>query len=447
MNPFRPIHIEAERGVLHTVFADDEAALFVSKLPSQYFGSRKHKALHCAIQEIIHAGQDVNVETLRRSLFKAGQWTDDSEQSREKLSLDDLFQVMNDETAPMPAQVRTYAGFLKDAYRQRRIFYQAQKLLAKAGERLLASDELSELEDSFQQAAFGTVSSLDGEREGLRPVSKVLGEVIDDLSDKAMNTRKGIRTGFRKFDEKVGGLQPGELTIICGRPGHGKTAFALDVAKHAADQTAVAFFSLEMSREQLGQRLMAEGGGINLMRIRSGQLDDHDWGKLTDMLGDLDGMPLYIDDSPSVTPGQIRARCREISVKTGVQIGLIIVDYLQLMHPGRRFDSREREIATISREMKLTAKALNCSVILLSQLNRQLEQRKDKRPLLSDLRESGAIEQDGDRVLALYQPFQYSGLDEDRYKAEAILLKQRNGPVGTVDLHWTPETASFHNPA
>lgn len=446
MTPFRPVNITVERSVLHTVFADDEAALIVSRLPPEYFGRRKHKALHCAIQEIIHAGQDVNVETLRRSLFKAGWWTDSPDENREMLCLDDIFEIQNDPAAPMPAQLKTYVGFLRDTYRQRRLFEAGREILTATSERFLTREEIEAAEEKLQRTAFEAVSNSDPQRGGLKPVSNILGETFDTLSDQTTNTRKGIRTGFKKLDEKIGGLQPSELTIVCGRPGSGKTGFALDVALHAAQQVPTAIFSLEMSILQLGQRISAKKANINLQRIRSGHLDDYDWTQLTNMLGGLDGTPLYIDDSPTLTPGQIKVKCREIAVRTGIKFDLIIVDYLQLMNPGRRFDTREREISSLSREMKLLAKDLDCSIILLSQLNRQLEQRKDKRPLLSDLRESGSIEQDADRVIALYQPFQYSGLDEDKNKAEAILLKQRNGPVGTVDLYWEPTTATFHDP-
>jgi replicative DNA helicase len=216
---------------------------------------------------------------------------------------------------------------------------------------------------------------------------------------------------------------------------------------HAAKQgIAVAYFSLEMSEEQNGERLLAGQTGINLQWIKkSKDLQRQQFDALVKATGDLSDLPLFIDQSSSLSTAQIRFRVQSISVKSKIAIGLVIVDYLQIMTPGRKYDSREREISSLSREMKQLAKDLKVPVILLSQLNRELEKRADKRPVLADLRESGAIEQDADLVIGLFQPFPYTNLDQDRGKAEAIILKQRNGPIGAIDLKWVPETATFHD--
>jgi replicative DNA helicase len=336
---------------------------------------------------------------------------------------------------------------LKNAAKQRSIIEAARRVEQKASERFLDEEELTQLQDSFQQAAF-QIAVADEERRGPEPISSLLGSLIHDLDARAerRNLPSGIRTGFTKLDHYTTGFQPGELVIVCGRPGHGKTAFALDVSLYVARHVPVVLFSLEMSANQIAQRLAAKLGRINLRTVRSATLSDTEFSRLVTAWGQSDDLQLYIDDSGIVSPAQVRSRARELAIRIGRPAGLIMVDYLQLMAPGRKYDNREREIASISREMKLTAKVLNCPVLMASQLNRELEKRADKRPIVSDLRESGAIEQDCDVCIGLYLPFNYSNQDEDRNEAEAILLKQRNGPIGTISLFWQSETTSFHDP-
>ena len=225
----------------------------------------------------------------------------------------------------------------------------------------------------------------------------------------------------------------------------GKTAFVTDLILHALKYVPVAFFSVEMGAGPIGERLLSKRAVVDLLKLRRGEVEEAEFKRIISVAGDLSELPLVIDESPEITAQQIRSRVRQVSVKIRKPIGLVVVDYLQLLTPGQKtkHQSREQEIASFSRDMKRVAKDLSVPVILLSQLNRELEKRPNNRPTLADLRESGAIEQDADLVLGLYQPFPYTKQDEDWGKAELIILKQRNGPVGTIDLKWVPETATF----
>jgi replicative DNA helicase len=446
MNVFKPINIEIERGVLNTVFYSDEAALFVAKLPAEIFANRKHRALHAAIHDVVNSGDDLTVETLRRALIKAHWWDDDENGNGESLTMNFLFDVMNDSAAPMPAQVKTHASFLRDAYRQRHILCRAQDILNKAGKDFLTREDLDKLEDEFQQAAFHTTASDLTGLGGLKPAYQIVAEEIDFIGDRVSSGKPpGILTGFSQLDKATGGLQPAELTIVCGRPGHGKSALALDIAVHAARQVPTAIFSLEMSNPEIARRLLAKKVSVNIQTLRSGAPTANHFSKFSDYLGEIGDCPLFVDDSSNISPGRVKARCREAAVKKGTRIGLIIVDYLQLMRIPGKFQSREREVATLSRDMKLLSKDLGATIIILSQLNRQVENRTNKRPLLSDLRESGAVEQDADRALAVHQPHFYSE-EADPRKAEIIVLKQRSGATGIIPLDWDAPTATFHDP-
>lgn len=442
MTPFRPIHIEAERAVLGCALFHEEAALELSKASETLFAHRKHKAVFQAIRSLVTENEPILPTSVCERIRKLDMWSDSGDSG--KVSMPFLTNLL-DKTIP-PAQVRAYIKILQNAARQRSILEAAEKVSEAAGQRFLDPDELGALQENFQQAAF-QLSVSDPEHRGPEPVSHLLTQLVCELDGKIQrrDSKSGIMTGFSKLDQYTSGFQPGELVIVCGRPGHGKTAFALDVCLNAAHTAPVLLFSLEMSAGQIAQRLAAKLGKLNLRAIRSASLRNPEFSNLVCALGTAEDLQLYVDDSAALSPVQVRSRARELGVRIGLSPGLIVVDYLQLMAPDRKYDSREREVAAISREMKLTAKALNCPVILLSQLNRELERRTDKRPQLSDLRESGAIEQDADCVIGLDLPFNYTNQDQDRTKAEAILLKQRNGPVGMVPLFWQPETATFHN--
>ena len=257
----------------------------------------------------------------------------------------------------------------------------------------------------------------------------------------------GISTGFVDFDAKTAGLQKSDFILIAARPSMGKTAFALNIAQNAAvkQHVPVAIFSLEMSKEQLVNRMMCAEALVDAQKVRTGDLNADDWSKLVDAMGVLSEAPIYIDDTPGITAMDIRAKCRRLKLEK--RLGLVVIDYLQLMSGNGRTDSRQQEISEISRSLKAIAREIEAPVIALSQLSRACEARADHRPMLSDLRESGAIEQDADVVTFLYRDEYYFPESEKKNVAELIIAKQRNGPTGTVNLTWLGQYTKFANMA
>ncbi len=270
-------------------------------------------------------------------------------------------------------------------------------------------------------------------------------ERIDELHH-ANDPITGLATGFADFDEMTSGLQKGDLIVVAGRPSMGKTTFAMNLAEHAAIKSTkpVLVFSLEMPGESLAMRLMSSLGRIDQHKVRTGKLSDEDWPRLTMAVSMLSEAPLFIDDTPALSPSELRGRARRLAREHG-ELGLIVLDYMQLMHvPGFK-ENRTMEISEISRSLKILAKELNCPVIALSQLNRSLEQRHDRRPVMSDLRESGAIEQDADLIVFIYRDEVYNDESPDRGTAEIIIAKQRNGPIGKVRLTFLGQFTRFEN--
>ncbi len=255
----------------------------------------------------------------------------------------------------------------------------------------------------------------------------------------------GIATGFTDFDAKTAGLQKSDLILLAARPSMGKTAFALNIVQNAAIRGNVptAVFSLEMSKEQLVNRMLCSEAMLDAQKLRTGELEEKDWSALIEAMGPLSQAPIYIDDTPGISPMEIRSKCRRLKLEKG--LGLIVIDYLQLMSGNIRSDSRQQEISEISRSLKAIAREMEAPVVALSQLSRACEQRANHRPMLSDLRESGAIEQDADVVAFLYRDEYYFPETEKKNQAELIIAKQRNGPVGTVELTWLGQQTRFGN--
>lgn len=443
MNHFRPINHDAEAAAIGCAVIDQDAARMLAKAPAEYFTTGKNKALHAAIRECVQSDTLVDPLTLQPILAKAGNWSD--VHCNGAVSMVDILELI-DKAGPAVG-IRAYIDLMRSARRQRRLISTFQPIVDKARERFLDHEELDALEESSQRGALSLITS---ESENRRPRS--MGEIVPQVFEiiearfDGRMSRYGLPTPFGKLNRFTTGFHPGQLIIVCGRPGHGKTSFGLDLAAHVASETLVSFFSLEMSADELTQRLLAKKASVNIQNVRSGNLQQSELDRVVTAMGNLEECGLVIDDSAALSPAQIRFRVRETSSRLKRPVGLIVVDYLQLMAPSKKQDSREQVIASISREMKQLSKELGVPVVLLSQLNRQLEQRADKRPQLADLRESGAIEQDADLVVALYEPYLYTNADEDRNKAECLILKQRSGPVGMLPLHWSPETASFHDP-
>jgi len=282
------------------------------------------------------------------------------------------------------------------------------------------------------------------------PIQPLLTEVVEKIDvlfhRDNPNDVTGIPTGFQDLDEKTSGLQPGDLIIVAGRPSMGKTAFSINIAENVALQTGlpVAIFSMEMGGAQLVMRMIGSVGRLDQHKLRTGRLEDEDWQKMTYALGKLNDAPLFIDESAALSSMDLRSRARRLYRQAG-KLGLIVIDYLQLMSANRDGENRATEISEISRSLKALAKELDVPVIALSQLNRSLEQRPNKRPVMSDLRESGAIEQDADLILFIYRDEVYNPDSPDKGSAEIIIGKQRNGPIGMVRMTFLGEYTKFEN--
>ena len=301
--------------------------------------------------------------------------------------------------------------------------------------------------DNAEQLVFRIAEQGSTRGPGFASIKDLLTKAVDRIDElfHQDNPLTGIATGFTDIDDMTAGLQPSDLIIVAGRPSMGKTAFAMNIAEHAAirDGRAVAVFSMEMSGEQLAMRLMSSLGRIDQTKVRTGKLDDDDWPRLTSAVSILSEAPLFIDDTPALSPTELRARARRL--KREHNLGLIVIDYLQLMQvPGNK-ENRTGEISEISRSLKALAKELKVPVIALSQLNRSLEQRPNKRPVMSDLRESGAIEQDADVIMFIYRDEVYDEDSPDKGTAEIIIGKQRNGPIGVRRLTFLGKHTRFEN--
>lgn len=280
------------------------------------------------------------------------------------------------------------------------------------------------------------------------PIRQVVMNTLENIerASKTKGSVTGLATGFTDLDYKTSGFQPSDFILVAARPSMGKTAFVLNIAQYMAfkKDKAVAVFSLEMSREQLMNRLFSMESKVDSQNLRTGNLKDEEWSKLIESAGMIGESKLIIDDTPGISIGEMRSKCRKYKLEHGLDI--VIIDYLQLMTgSGRRTDSRQQEISDISRALKALARELNVPVVALSQLSRAVEQRTDHRPMLSDLRESGAIEQDADVVMFIYRDDYYNKDSEDKGIAEIIIAKQRNGPIGTVNLVWLPDYTKFAN--
>jgi replicative DNA helicase len=307
-----------------------------------------------------------------------------------------------------------------------------------------SSDEIL---DHAEQTVFEIAEQESRGRKNYAPIKDLLVAALDRVDElfHKKSAITGVATGFSDFDDRTAGLQPSDLIIVAGRPSMGKTAFAVNIAEHAAikDKMSVAVFSMEMPGEQLAMRMMSSLGRIDQHKVRTGKLRDEDWPRLTSAVEIMKDAKLFVDDTPALTPAELRARCRRLAREYGLD--LIIVDYLQLMQvPGTK-ENRATEISEISRSLKAMAKELRVPVVALSQLNRSLEQRPNKRPVMSDLRESGAIEQDADVIVFIYRDEVYDEDSADKGIAEIIIGKQRNGPIGTVKLAFLGQYTRFEN--
>jgi replicative DNA helicase len=338
-----------------------------------------------------------------------------------------------------------HAGIVRAKSISRKLIEAASEIIGNCYD----AQDIEALLDQSEQAIFqvSDVRSTTTVRTGKELVDRVFKELEKRVGRQALVT--GTTTGYEKLDEMTAGLQDSDLIIVAARPSMGKTAFALNLALNAATKgetpVPTAIFSLEMSMDQIMMRLLCCQGRVDLVNLRRGSIDDQDWAKLFDAANVISSAPLFVDDTPALSTMELRARCRRL--KAEHNLGLVVVDYLQLMRASRDIDSREQEISDISRNLKALAKELNIPVIALSQLNRKVEERGDKRPMLSDLRESGAIEQDADVIMFIYRDEVYNKKDDNPKAgiAEIIIGKQRNGPVGEVELFFKKQYSRFEN--
>ena len=346
------------------------------------------------------------------------------------------------EMVPTAAHVERYAKIVVEKALLRNLISLSHNIAKEAYD---DNQDISDILETVEQSMFKiTQNQLKG---GFKQINPVIVSALDDLEEKRNKggTVTGVPSGLLDLDEKTSGFQKGDLIIIAGRPSMGKTALALSMIRNAALEAdeGVGMFSLEMGNQQLAMRLLCAEARVNMHFVRTGKLPSKLWKNLGIAAGDLEEAPIYLDDTPAITVRELRAKARRLVAEK--QISMIVVDYLQLMQGPRGVENRQQEISVISRSLKALAKEIDVPVVALSQLSRAVEQRQDRQPQLSDLRESGAIEQDADVVIFLYRPWVYSQEDDDEGKAKIIIAKQRNGPTGSIDATFISQYARFEN--
>lgn len=432
-----PHSIEAEQSVLGGLMLDNEAWLEVAeRVIEDDFYRRDHREIFRAIESLANVGKPYDVVTLT-------EWLQQHELLDTVGGL--IYLAELSENTPSAANIAAYADIVRERSVLRSLV-RAGTDIADSGYRTegRAADELL---DQAERMVFAIADHESRGKRGFRKVKELLVDALDRIDQlfQRDNPITGVATGYYEIDAMTSGLQPSDLVVIAGRPSMGKTALALNIAQHAAikESLSVAIFSMEMPSEQLAMRMLSSLGRIDQHKIRTGKLADDDWPRLTHAVGILSEVNMFIDDTPALSPGEIRARCRRLAREHG--LGLIVVDYLQLMQVRGSNENRATEISEISRSLKALAKELSVPVLALSQLNRSLEQRQDKRPVMSDLRESGAIEQDADVIMFIYRDEVYDEDSADKGIAEIIIAKQRNGPIGVRKLRFFGEYTLFEN--
>jgi replicative DNA helicase len=431
-----PQNLEAEVSVLGAVLQDQQALLKAMEiLRAADFYKEAHRKVFDACVSLFERSEAVDLVTVANELMRR-KWLEEIGGAAGLAGLVDA--------VPTAANIAHHGRIVKDKALLRALIEKGTAVVSRAyGD----AEDVDELLDWGEQQIFEI--SQDKTSRSFVPVRSLLKstiEYIEGLYERKVHVT-GVPTGYRKFDEMTAGLQPADLIVVAGRPSMGKTSFCLNIAEHAAikERIPVGIFSLEMSKEQLVQRLLCSLAKVNSNRLRTGYLSDSDWPRLTTQAGILSECPIFIDDTPGISLLEMRAKARRLKSEAG--LGLLIIDYLQLISGRGRVESRQQEISEISRSLKAMAKELHVPVIALSQLSRAVESRDDKRPQLSDLRESGAIEQDADVVAFLYRPSVYRKREDpdepEDNTAEVIIGKQRNGPTGTVYLAFLREYTRF----
>ncbi|MBI1891773.1 MAG: replicative DNA helicase [Burkholderiales bacterium] len=435
-----PHSIEAEQSVLGGLLLDnaawDRIADFVSEDDFYRFD---HRVIFQHLVKLINAAKPADVITVYEALTTSGK----AEEVGGLSYLNALAQ-----NTPSAANIRRYAEIVRDRGVLRKLITVSDEIAGQAFNP--QGKEVKQMLDEAESKIFAIAEEGARGAQGFQEIQPLLTQVverIDELYNRDNpNDITGVPTGFIDLDRMTSGLQPGDLVIVAGRPSMGKTAFSINIGENVAIESGlpVAVFSMEMGGTQLAMRMLGSVGRLDQHRLRTGRLNDEDWPRLTHAIQKMNDAQIFIDETPALNAIELRARARRLSRQCG-KLGLIIIDYLQLMSATSAGENRATEISEISRGLKGLAKELNCPVIALSQLNRSLEQRPNKRPVMSDLRESGAIEQDADVILFIYRDEVYNPDSQDKGTSEIIIGKQRNGPIGTVRLTFLGQYTKFDN--
>ena len=429
-----PHSTESEQSVLGAMLMDSQAISSASEiLTGDDFYNKQYGVIFDSMVELQNSGSAVDLITLQEKLKEKNVPPEVSSLSYVREFID---------AVPTSANIKAYATIVHEKAVLRKMIRTNDEISNCCYE---GKEELGNILDAAEKKIFDVVK-----RRGSSdfvPIEDVVMNALDAIerAGKAKGETTGVPTGFKDLDYATAGLQPSDLVLIAARPSMGKTAFALNIALHASmkEKRKVAMFSLEMSKEQLVNRFLAMESKVSSQKIRIGDLNPSEWQALSVGATEVAGASVVIDDTPGITPGELRSKCRKLKLEKGLD--LIIIDYLQLMSGSGKTDSRQQEVSDISRSLKSLARELNVPVVALSQLSRKVEDRTDKRPMLSDLRESGAIEQDADVVMFLYREDYYNKETENVNVSEVIIAKQRNGPTTTIKLAWLPEYTQFKN--
>lgn len=429
-----PHSVEGEQSVLGSMILDKNAIVTATEIlrPNDFY-KEAHREIYESILDIHNRDEPVDLITL-------------SEELKKRNTLDAIGGILYladlSEAVSTTANIRFYCEIVEEKSILRRLITASNEIIAKGYE---ADEDINIIIDAAEKKIFDITQKRN--REGLDPIKEVLLESFSRIEQMSQNKSNitGLTTGFLDLDQKTSGLQKSDLVLVAARPSMGKTAFSVNLAVNSAlkGDASVAIFSLEMSKEQLVQRMLSSESHVELQKIINGRLNEDDWPKLLRAMGPLSQAKVFIDDTPGITLMEMKAKCRKLKIEKGLD--LIMIDYLQLMSGEGRNENRQQEISAISRGLKGLAKEMDCPVVALSQLSRAPEIRSDHRPILSDLRESGAIEQDADIVMFLYRDDYYYPDSEKKNIGEVIIAKHRNGPTGTVELVFMGEYTKFLN--
>lgn len=429
-----PHSVEAEQSVIGSMIMDREAIVVASELiTGEDFYNKQYGIIYETMVEMNEEGSAVDLVTLQNRLKE-------KDVPPEVSSLEFVRDLIT--AVPTSANIKYYANIVAEKATLRRLIRLNEEI---ANTCYVGKESLEYILEDTEKRVFQLVQKRN--TGDYVPIRQVVMNAMDKIETAAKNKGSvtGIPTGFTDLDYRTAGMQPSDLVLIAARPSMGKTAFVLNIAQQVAfkQNRSVAIFSLEMSKEQLVNRMFSLESSVDAQKLRTGQLNDQEWERLIESAGVIGKSHLIIDDTPGISISELRSKCRKFKLEH--DLSMIIIDYLQLMSGSGRSDSRQQEISDISRSLKSVARELSVPVLALSQLSRAVEQRPDHRPMLSDLRESGAIEQDADVVMFIYRDDYYNHDTDKKGVSEIIIAKQRNGPIGTIELAWLPEYTKFAN--